>query len=136
LSTSSLEAGRRNRYRNLSSWIRRSPWQACWPLQRRSPETRISESANPERHWLGETEAAQKELLHATLEPEETEAAQRTEKVRKLAKILKAGTEFQTLKEVQRFILVAREGVVCTLETMDQLNNEVKEFTEYDPGGD
>ncbi len=112
MSTGSLEARRRNFYRNLSSWtnttddlVRRSPWQACW--------------------------------LHATLESEEeTEAAQSTEEVRKLAKILKAGTDFRTLKEVQRFIRVAREGVEGTLENMDGLNNEVKEFTEYDLGAD
>jgi hypothetical protein len=69
--------------------------------------------------------------MHATLEPEEeTKAAQATEEVRKLAKILKAGTEFRTLKELQWFIQVARERVEGTLETMDRLNNEVKEFTE------
>ncbi len=34
-------------------------------------EARVSEPADLEGHWLGETEAAREELLHTTQEPEE-----------------------------------------------------------------
>ncbi len=53
------------------------------------------DSANPERHWLGETEDVRKEQLQAAQESEEmTGLASRTREECQLARFFKTGTAF------------------------------------------
>jgi hypothetical protein len=101
------------------------------------PEAGAGELSDPERHWLRETKAAQKELLRVALESErEKEVVHRSEEEQKLAGIMKAGTAYLPPDAVRRIIQVAGEGAEGYLDTTHRLDAKVWDFTKYYPGAD
>ncbi len=76
-------------------------------------------------------------MLHTDSAPkEETETPHTAEDERRLASVLKAGSEFLAPYEVQRVMGATGKAARGSLEVINLLDAKVMEFTKYNPRAD